>query len=119
MKTPLLLTVVLLALVTGCSDRTSKSTTQTTASTNSGNLATAPVDYLQSITKAEQSAVKTVDVAAINALIRQFQVEQGRLPNDLDELVQSKYLSRIPPVPFGSKLVYDSTTGEAKVVQTP
>ena len=80
-------------------------------------MLTAPVDYLSSITKAEQSAIKTIDVSAVSQAIRQFQVEQGRFPNDLNELVQDKYLPRIPPTPYGTKLAYDSATGEVKVVK--
>ena len=78
-------------------------------------MITAPVDYLNSITKAEQSAIKSIDLSAVNAAIRQFQVEQNRLPNDLNELVQQKYIPRIPPVPYGYRLVYDPAAGEAKV----
>jgi hypothetical protein len=53
----------------------------------------------------------------VNQAIRLFQVEQGRWPKDLDELVQEKYLARIPATPYGTKLVYDPATGEAKVVK--
>ena len=118
MKTLLLLGVVVPVLVVGCGKDSSRSASPGTASTstNGGNLATAPVDYLNSITKAEHSAVKTIDVATVNAAIRQFQVEQGRYPKDLDELVQNKYIPRIPPVPYGYKLDYNAETGEAKVV---
>jgi hypothetical protein len=119
MKTRLFLGLTVSGLLVGCGDQSGKPASQSNASTNSGSLVTAPVDYLQSITRAEQSAIKTVDVAAVNAAIKQFQVELGRLPADLNELVQEKYLPRIPPVPHGTKLVYDPATGEAKVVKQP
>jgi hypothetical protein len=119
MKTRLILGLTLSGLLIGCGDQSGQPSSQSNAATNSGSLATAPVDYLGSITKAEQSAIKTIDVSAVNAAIKQFQVEQGRLPADLNELVQEKYLPRIPPVPYGTKLVYDAATGEAKVVKQP
>jgi hypothetical protein len=123
MKTLLLLGVGVSLLTAGCGNDSSKpvpadnANTNTNTNANSGSVATAPVDYLNSITKAEHSAVKTIDVSTVNAAIRQFQVEQGRYPKDLDELVQNKYIPRIPPVPYGYKLDYDAETGEAKVVK--
>ena len=119
MKTLLLAGVAVSILAAGCGKNSGPSAPQTatTTTTNNGSLATAPVDYLKSIANAEHSAVKTIDVATVNAAIRQFQVEQGRYPKDLDELVQNKYIPRIPPVPYGYKLDYDAGTGEAKVVQ--
>jgi hypothetical protein len=119
MKTRLFPGLALSGLLIGCGDQSGKPAAQSNAATNSGSLVTAPVDYLSSIAKAEQSAIKTVDLSAVNNAIKQFQVEQGRLPADLNELVREKYLPRIPPVPFGTKLVYDATTGEAKVVKQP
>jgi hypothetical protein len=121
MKTLLLAGVAVSILAAGCGkgpgQATSQNATNTDSGTNGGSLVTAPVDYLNSIAKAEHDAVKTIDVSTVNAAIRQFQVEQGRYPKDLDELVQNKYIPRIPPVPYGYKLDYDAATGEAKVVK--
>ena len=116
MKTPLLFCLAVSGFIVGCGDASSsKPAQQTNAASSGGSLITAPVDYLNSITKAEQSAIKSIDLSAVNAAIRQFQVEQNRLPNDLNELVQQKYIPRIPPVPYGYRLVYDPAAGEAKV----
>jgi len=97
MKALLLFCIVVTALSAGCGNDSNKSASPgaVTTSTNGGSLATAPVDYLNSITKAEQSAIKTVDLSTVNGAIRQFQVEQGRYPKNLDELVEDKYLPRI------------------------
>ena len=121
MKTLVLLSMAVSVLVTGCGKNSSDSASQNTGTptTNNGSLATAPVDYLNSIAKAEQSAIKTVDLSTVNAAIRQFQVEQGRYPKSLDELVQDKYIPRIPPVPYGTRLEYNAETGEASVVKQP
>jgi hypothetical protein len=77
----------------------------------------APVDYLSTVAKAQQSAVKTVDTAFINHAIEMFNVEEGHLPKDLDELVAKKYLPKIPEAPFGSEIVYDAKAGTVKVVK--
>jgi len=45
-----------------------------------------------------------------------FNVQEGRLPKTLDELVPN-YLGKLPPTPLGTKLVYDATAGTVKVVQ--
>jgi hypothetical protein len=84
---------------------------------SSGGLLTAPVDYLAAAARAEQSAVKTVDVASLSHAIQQFNVEEGRYPKDLNELVELKYYPKIPPVPYGMKLAYDANLGQVKVVK--
>jgi hypothetical protein len=105
-----------LSLIAACNKPDSNpSSTATPGATTNGSLATAPVDYLNSAAKAEHSAIKSVDLSVLTEAIRRFQVEVGRFPRDLDELVSEKYIPRIPPVPYGSKLVYDSATGDVKV----
>jgi hypothetical protein len=46
-----------------------------------------------------------------------FGVDQGRNPKDLNELVEKKYIAKIPAVPNGMKLDYDATAGKVKVVK--
>jgi hypothetical protein len=81
------------------------------------NVATAPVDYLSRATKAEQSMEKNIDVTSLNNAIQLFNVQEGRFPTDLNELVTKKYLGKIPTPPFGSKLQYDAKTGKVSVVK--
>lgn len=90
---------------------------QTTNSTTSGNPLTAPVDYLGAISKAQKTAVKTIDTAALNQAIQLFNVQEGRNPKDLKELVEKKYIGQIPDAPYGMKIVYDATAGQVKVVK--
>jgi hypothetical protein len=106
-----LLPLVSCALLAGCGDGGGKS-----SDTSSGNLATAPADYLGSITKAQQNAVKSVDVSALTKAIQMFEAEQGRLPKDLQELAAMKYIPKIPDAPAGKKIVYDSSNGSVKIV---
>ncbi|MEO7675826.1 MAG: hypothetical protein ABIV39_03560 [Verrucomicrobiota bacterium] len=80
-------------------------------------MATAPVDYLAAAGKAEQSMEKAIDTAAIDKALQLFAVEEGRIPNSLEELVEKKYLKKLPTPPFGSKLQYDKDAGKVTVVK--
>lgn len=115
MKRQLFLAVAAAGLVAGCGEQNS-SAPGTNAPSGSTPL-TAPVDYLSAAGKAKQSAARTVDTAALNQAIQMFNVEHGRYPKDLDELVQKQFIPKIPDPPYGSKIVYDASKGEAKVVK--
>jgi hypothetical protein len=123
MKTSLCLALLVFGLVAGCGDSSGNAPKNppppTNATSSGGSVVTAPVDYLGAIANQKKSMEKTVDVTVVNQAIQQFHVELGRLPKDLDELVQEKYLARIPPAPYGTQLLYDPATGQAKVVKAP
>ena len=76
----------------------------------------APADYVGALGKAQQGAVKTVDTTSLNQAIQLFNVDQGRNPKDLNELVEKKFIPKIPDAPRGMKLEYDAGAGKAKVV---
>lgn len=78
---------------------------------------TAPVDYLKSAADSKHSADQTVDTAALIKVVDMFNVQEGRFPKSLDELVAKKYLPQIPPPPVGSKIEYDAKSGAVKVVK--
>ena len=100
----------------GCGQK-SETPVQSTNSASSGSLATAPVDYLAAAGRAQQAAVKTVDTTSLAKAIQLFNVDKGRFPKDLNELVEQKYISEVPVPPFGTKIVYDANSGEVKVVK--
>lgn len=83
---------------------------------SSGSAVTAPVDYLNSITKAKKASEKTIDTVAINAAIAQFNIQEGRNPKDLNELVAKNYLKSLPTPPYGTKMEYDAAEGKVKIV---
>ena len=97
------------ALLVGCGDSGSNS-----SGTPAANPASSS-DYLSTITKAEHSAVKSVDLSALTKAVQMFQVEQGRLPKDLNELVTMKYILKIPEPPVGQKIDYDANAGTVKI----
>jgi hypothetical protein len=101
----------------GCSDKSSTSAGTTNAPSAGSSVVDAPANYLGAITKGEQNAVKTVDVTSLNQAIQLFNVDHGRNPKDLDELVADKYISLVPTPPYGTKLDYDATAGRVSVVK--
>ncbi len=117
MKTHFLAGIAILfaLFLSGCGDNSAKPTGSNT--TSSGSPLTAPVDYLAAAGKAQQSAVKMVDTTSVNKAIEMFSVDKGRYPKDLNELVQEKYISKIPEPPYGMKLSYDATAGKVTVVK--
>jgi ABC-type Fe3+-hydroxamate transport system substrate-binding protein len=109
MKTTLIVPLIASLLLVGCGDGGKKNS-------ESSNPITAPVDYIGAVTKAQTVAEKTVDVASLTKAIQMFQVEEGRLPKTLNELVEKKYLPKLPEPPAGQQLSYDPNTGKVKIV---
>src|SRR6185503_9707926 len=103
-------------LLLGCGEKSDK---QGAGSTNasSGNPLNAPADYLRAVNKAQQNAVKTVDTSSLNQAIQLFNVDKGRNPKDLDELVQQKFMPQIPAAPYGYKLAYDAASGKVSELE--
>ncbi len=102
--------------VVGCGESSNKSASGTNTATG-GSLVTAPVDYLDAASKAKQKAVKTVDTTSLDKAIQLFNVEKGRNPKDLNELVSEKYISEVPTPPYGTKIDYDPNSGRVNVVK--
>jgi len=113
-----LVSIATLALAAGCGKESGASSTASRTNTSSGgdSLVTAPVDYLNTISKQKHDAVKKIDVAFVNQAIQLFQVQEGRNPRDLNELVEKKYLAAVPETPYGTRLDYDAEAGTVKVV---
>ena len=83
---------------------------------SSGSPLTAPVDYLGTLGKGREDAIKTADIAQLTQAIQMFSVDEGRYPKDLNELVEKGLIHKIPDAPYGLKLDYNPTTGDVKVV---
>jgi hypothetical protein len=117
MKKAMLVSTIAALMAAGCGESSKPGSGAATNQTGELNPLTAPVDYLGAVGKAKQTAVKTVDVASINQAIQMFHVEHGRFPKSLDELVEEKFLPRIPDAPYGMKIEYDAQTGKVRVVK--
>ena len=111
----ILVTICTAALLAGCGGKTGS----TPQSTNTVSTATNGFGgYVKSLGEAQKSANKTIDVSYINQALQLFNVQEGRYPKNLQELVPN-YVAKIPDAPLGSKIVYDATAGTVKVVPTP
>ena len=119
MKTQFLVLTTILVLLSGCGSKHSGAATRpansTASSTNAGSLLTAPVDYLSAAVQAQKNMTKTIDVSYLKEAIQQFNVQEGRHPKTLQELVPN-YVAKLPTPPFGYKLDYDPSSGNVKVV---
>jgi ABC-type glycerol-3-phosphate transport system substrate-binding protein len=113
-------------LLAGCGQNSSTKSAQGTnavsAGTNAepkydtGNPLTVVPDYVGAVVQAKQHAEKVIDVSYINEDIQMFNASEGHYPKDLQEMVPT-YLAKIPAVPNGYKLDYDTTTHTVKVVK--
>ncbi len=116
MKTVLCLSVAASLVLIGCGESSDKTAQPTNGAASGSSPLNAPADYVGALGKAKQTAVKTVDTTSLNQAIQMFNVENGRYPKDLNELVEKKVIPRIPDAPYGMKLDYDASTGKVKVV---
>jgi hypothetical protein len=78
--------------------------------------AASPNSYMGGLARAQQLAVKTVDLSSLNENIQLFNTQEGRYPKDLNELVTMRYIGKLPVAPNGMKLVYDATQGKVTAV---
>jgi hypothetical protein len=112
MKKFLLLPLAAGLFLTGCGDA-SKKTTQAVNAVS--NVVDAPLNYIGAVVDAKKHAENVIDVSYINQDIQMFNASEGRYPKDLQELIPN-YLGRMPDVPYGYKLVYDTNTYTVKTV---
>jgi hypothetical protein len=104
-------------LLIGCGESSNQPGQATNAADGGSSPLSAPADYVGALGKAQQAAVKTVDTTSLNQAIQLFNVEHGRNPKDLNELVEKKFIPKLPDAPRGMKLDYDAAAGKVKVVK--
>jgi|HubBroStandDraft_6_1064221.scaffolds.fasta_scaffold231661_2 hypothetical protein len=86
-------------------------------SNTSGNSpANASGDYTGAMARSQAKAVGAIDLASLKQAIQLFNVQEARYPKDLNELVQSKLIGKIPDAPNGMKISYDPATGNVSLV---
>ena len=111
----ILLALLATLLIAGCND--SSQTKNSSSSGDKSNVATAWADYINNAAKAQKRAVKTADIAAMNKAVESFYVQEGRFPSDLLELVERRYLPRIPTLPDPATWDYDTNTGIVSIMK--
>jgi len=117
MKTLFCFSLAASLLLIGCGESSDKPVQTTNGAASGSSPLSAPADYIGALGKAQQTAVKTVDTTSLNQAIQMFNVDQGRNPKDLNELVEKKFIPKLPDAPRGMKLEYDATAGKVTVVK--
>jgi len=56
------------------------------------------------------------DLVLVKSCIERYQVDIGRLPSNLVELVDLGYLDAIPALPEGKAYNYDSKIGQLRII---
>jgi hypothetical protein len=114
MKMPICLCLLAALFLAACDSKQSGAggTTNSVANPQPQNALS---DYGSALARGQNNAVKTVDLAALNQAVAMFNVDQGRFPKDLNELVEKQYMSKLPAAPRGMKLVYDAAAGKVSV----
>lgn len=82
----------------------------------SGNPITAPVDYLGAVANAKKSTEGKLAIAQLEQAVNYYKIENGSFPKSLDDLLSSDHLSRMPKVPYKTKLSYDPNTGKVDII---
>jgi hypothetical protein len=116
MKSLLFLSAAVGLFVCACDQKPQASAPATNAASTATSPANAPAGYLGAIVKGQQNAVKTIDTTSLDKAIQLFAVENGRNPKSLNELVEQKFIPKIPETPYGTKLEYDPNSGTVKIV---
>ena len=107
------LSITAAIFLTGCGD-SSKKTADAVGSVS--NVVNAPLNYVSAVVQAQKHAENVIDVSYINEDIQMFNAAEGHYPKDLQEMVPN-YLGKIPAVPFGYQLVYDTNSWTVKTVR--
>jgi hypothetical protein len=100
-------------LLAGCGEKASQKTSQAVNAVS--NVVDAPLNYIGAVAQAQKHAENVIDVSYINQDIQMFNASEGRYPKDLQELIPN-YLGKMPAVPYGYKLVYDTNSYTVKAV---
>jgi hypothetical protein len=97
----------------GCGDSSKKATQAYNAVSN---VVDAPLNYVGAVVQAQKYSEKVIDVSYVNEDIQMFNASEGHYPKDLQEMIPN-FLGKIPDVPFGYQLIYDTNTWTVKVVK--
>jgi hypothetical protein len=111
----LFLSIVTAMFLAGCGDSSKKATQAYNAVSN---VVDAPLNYVGAVVQAKKYSENVIDVSYINQDIQLFNASEGHYPKDLQEMVPN-YLGKIPVVPFGYQLVYDTNIWTVKTVKLP
>ena len=97
----------------GCGGRSQEPSSETHAE---ASPLTAPLDYIGSVDQASQQATQSLALSQVRQALEQFRILEGRLPEQLEELVEAGLLASIPRNERGGRLSYHPKEGLVKWV---
>ena len=115
MKANFFLAAAAAMLLAGCGDSSKKATQAYNAVSN---VVDAPVNYIGAVVHAKKYSEKVIDVSYINEDIQMFNASEGHYPKNLQEMVP-EYLAKIPVMPPGYKLIYDTNSWTVRAENLP
>ena len=77
----------------------------------------AAIDFRAKLKENREKQKSASDIDELIASIQTFQEEMGRVPSNLVELVEMKYIGEIPQPPKNRKYVYQSNRGQVVEVE--
>ncbi len=86
------------------------------ASTSNNSVLAAPVTYIETVIHTGETTKGKLELITFQKAIEAFQLEEGRNPASMDELVQKLYIKTIPQPPAGQTFSYDAEKGVVKLV---
>lgn len=78
-----------------------------------------PKDYRAMLEHARQRQAANSSLKTVTEALQKFQVDLGRSPKDLSELVRARYLKEIPPPPEGQTYYYDPPLANVELGPVP
>jgi len=111
------LLLALVTIVSGCGPNSAEESTPDTpdASEESASSSNPDVGYLGAVANAKKSMEGNLGVSQLQEAIRLYKVERERFPKDLDELIASGYIAKLPKAPYGMTYTYDQSSGVVTV----
>lgn len=120
MRFNLLIPVVVVLFLAGCSQNSSSTSqsTKTNAAVGSAsaNAANTTPNYGGVLGQAQNFSINQIDLAQLKQAIQEYNAAEGHYPKNLQELIPN-YLAKIPTTPAGYQISYDSANGKVQVVR--
>jgi len=114
MKAKIFFAAAIAILLAGCG----KNSSATKAVNTVSNLVDTPLNYIGAVGQAQKYSENVIDVSYINQDIQMFNASEGHYPATLQEMIPD-YLPKMPDMPLGYKLVYDTNSWTVKTVKVP
>ena len=75
-----------------------------------------PANYVRGALESGDKAKGKLGIVTLERGIKTFQIQEGKNPASLQQLVKKGFVSSVPPAPVGKKYSYNAKTGKVKIV---